>query len=157
MGISMQEAIEVFRDLLRDQLTDPLTGRASKNKAWIYDDVAKVDLSQYPRIMITPGAENDELAGVGSFDTWDTFRINIEIIVRKSDKIAIDSYDPATPEQLVDVLGKQTKLLIKNNHPLFITHNMTARYEMVNTTYPLPNDANPRITKRITIKVNTRN
>ena len=64
MVTTEQEMVEYIVSLIEANITDPLTGRAAKGKKWVYDDIPRDDLSDYPRIAVYPVVSNyQEYAG----------------------------------------------------------------------------------------------
>ena len=157
--ISIQSVIETIATRLRSQLTDPISGRGTKTKKWIYDDLTRVDLSSYPRMTITPGPESAERRGVGDHGTKDTYRIVIEVITTKEMKITGGAYDGLRSEQVIHKLAEDVLNVIRTSHdstwvPAGI---LSIIPETNNTTYPKPGTGEEFVIKRLTLRAKVSN
>ena len=160
MGKTSQEVVEIIVAKLRNDVSDPLTGRASKNKEWIYDDLtsSRMDSSKYPRMQVYPGPVTPDLRGVGTQRTIDADRIVIDIFAKKTDKISIGSYSPARAEQMLGVLGQQVQDVIKDNHDHWVSEGiLSIKVESVNSNYPRPGTGEDLLYYRITLRARVQN
>ncbi len=124
--VSEQEICEIVVTLLESNITDPLSGRLAKGKKWIYDDPARLDLAEYPRISVTPAQSNYEEFATGvQAQQLEKSVIVIEVYGRKQDKINVKGTSATDRgEQVVDYLANQVRSVIKNNHATFITNGI---------------------------------
>jgi len=137
MGVTEQEICELLVTLLNSNITDPLSGRLAKGKKWIYDDIPRLDLAEYPRISVTPAQSSYEEFAVGvQAQQLERSVILIEVYGRKQDKINVKG-SAATDrgEQVVDYLANQIRSVIKSNHATFISNDiLSLRPESKNRT-----------------------
>ena len=86
----MTEYVEIIRDFLRNNLTDPNTDRESN---WIYDDYPRQDLTSisYPRISVIELDEIGQPLGLNGTTFWVTFIFQIDVWVKEDTGYTIDS------------------------------------------------------------------
>lgn len=119
IGKTEQEVVELIISLLRDNITDPATERASKGKTFIYDDIPRADITSTPRIGVYPVTSNYSSVGIGYSEQLEEGTIAVQIVTQKTDK-----FNSLRAEQLVDNLSKQIRDLIRGNHTYFVSNDV---------------------------------
>lgn len=145
-----QEAVEKFRDFLRNQLVDPL----NRTGNYIYaDDIRKdLDKSPYPKINLKKADQtsNSEIRQIGSLTRTETFPVKVEIITKAGQIYDINNtkYDS---EALISKLGQDIETAIKNNHQTLCNQGFdSVLVQEVN--YNLREDKSPRFEMEVNLK-----
>ncbi|RLA75222.1 MAG: hypothetical protein DRG78_20710 [Epsilonproteobacteria bacterium] len=110
--VTSHQLVEDLMTFLEANITDPL----SRNKKWIYDDFPRLDLSSYPRIGITEVNTIKRISGLGETTNIETARVNINILVRKGQKLS----DGTRDLQILDNLANDVITKINDNHSYFV-------------------------------------
>jgi len=107
------ESWTVFRDWLKDNLTDPVTGSLSSTRKWIYNVMPEIkdrNFAQYPFIVVGDSSIGDEAMSFGIGKQELTFSFPITIYVRKAD----NKYDA----NQLDTISDELRYKLKKNTDL---------------------------------------
>lgn len=110
---SGQDVVEEYVTLFENNLTDYNSVRSADNKKWIYDDLPRLDVSQYPRIGVTIADESDEPHEIGSFNIRRTINVQVVLYVKKAQKFTISSVSKRDV-QVMALLSEQILTLFKS-------------------------------------------
>ncbi len=88
----MTEPEEIVRNVLRNRLTDPNPNRVGDN--WIQSDWPQINdlkLNNFPRISIIKPSETADVFGLGSTNTYDTYRLQLTSWTKPDQSVTISS------------------------------------------------------------------
>lgn len=143
---------EFIRDLLDDNISDPITQRELDGKNWIYTDFPRKD-STFPRIAVVLTDKSFENLSLGSAAQLKTVNVQISVIVdASSNKFDIDGDGNAEhEEEVLGYLTQRVEDVLIEYQSMF--RDRCARYALpVNTTRTRDNDANT-IQQNITVEI----
>ena len=83
--------METYRDWIRNNVTDPNSTRRTAGKQWVYDDVPRLDVRDYPRISILNPSAISEPHGLCSNDQKFSPVVDIQVRVKKNMKMRVGS------------------------------------------------------------------
>jgi len=136
----MNEPVVLFRNFLRNNMTDPNTVRSDTGTNWIYDDFPREDLSStsYPRISIIETNESSKPLGFRSNNFWTIMDFQIDILVKDDSYFTIDTIYYADLA-LCRKIARDIEKTFINNWTDLADNNTTLTIAMTGRTPPAYN------------------
>ena len=100
--------------VLEDNLSDPL----ERNKKWIYDDLPRLDMNDYPRIGVEVPADITDLRAVGDLRVVHHYTVIVWVVVRQKQKVLLNEVEYRDVE-LLNMLVEQIIDVVRNNQQRF--------------------------------------
>lgn len=150
---STQELAIELRDVLRNNLNDPIQDRARDGRNWIYEDFPRFD-SSLPRIGITLlDVEYSSLA-VGTPKRVKTATFQVSVLVNNErNKFDVDGDGDLEPEEIVlSYIANRVEEEIVENQKYF-RDEVGVRYMLPVTSVRTRNEENNVIQKNIDVEV----
>lgn len=110
--MNIQTSINDLKEVLGRYLIDPLSKRTSQ---WIYDEDgrAELDKSPFPKIVIRAEESDKEQNAIGTFNTFNTDRIEVLIKAKMGSHYGIGD-DKYTGKEFVAEISQQVEELLKD-------------------------------------------
>ena len=111
--VNLQEATEIIRDFLRNNITDPLNDRVGE---WIYDDIPRSDLAKnhFPRIGVVAVRSDKNPAAIGTPKRHEIGSVDIIVKTAFSQKLTIGG-TLYKDYEIVSYFGNIIDEAVKNN------------------------------------------
>lgn len=143
---------EFVRDLLDEEISDPITERSLDGKNWVYTDFPRKD-ANFPRIAVLLTDKNFETLSIGGAEQLKTASIQVSVLVdSSSNKFDVDGDGRAEhEEEVLSFLTQRAEDVLISNQDRF--RDRCARYALpVTTTRTRDTDSNT-IQSNITVEV----
>jgi len=128
--------MNVFRDILRDNLTDPYSiagGNARDGNMWIFANEPNV-ATKYPQIELKKVDNPVDIIDIGfNYMEHEMVFMNIWVYVKNGFKITVDGVEYKNAQVVEYMLG-QIGDTLKDNQATMVTNCVNSGYKKVNTT-----------------------
>lgn len=108
------ELVEKYVSLIEDNISDINTSRSSDGKKWVYDDLPRSDVSDYPRIGVIGSDGENESHELGYSNDRLSVNVNVYIYVKKGMKYDVDG-EVLRDRQILDRLSKDVRDLVRDD------------------------------------------
>lgn len=149
---SLRDVRVELRDVLRDNLTDPITARADDGKEWIYEDYPRMD-AQKPRIGLSDVLLEYSSLSIGTAKRVKNGAVQITVMLDEdSSKFDVDGDgNVENEEQVLNYFVERIEDVIIDNQDT-LRDSLDARYVLPQDTTVLRPDGENILKADITVE-----